>query len=248
MSEFYVYLHVRESNGVPFYVGKGRGKRAWSRKSRNSYWNNVVSKNGLEVYILAENLTEKEAFEFEIATIEMLGLENLTNMTLGGDGSPGLSPSKETRNKISLANRNPSPEIRARKSAAATGRVLSAASRAKLSESKRNISDETRKKMSAGRKSWSFTEETKIKMRAVISGRKLTEEWKRKIGEAGKKPIQTLCGLNFDSCKSAAEWLHTMGHDRAASSSIIKCAKGKTNSAYGYVWRYPSPLDSHSIV
>lgn len=236
MSEFYVYLHLRASDGTPFYVGKGRGKRAWSVKSRNSYWHNVVSKHGLEVHIAANGLTEKEAFAIEISTISMFGIDNLTNLTAGGEGSGGLSPSEETRLKISKANSNPSQATRERKRIAATGRKLSEESRAKLS--KRNISDETRKRMSAGRRSWAFSEETKEKMRQVISGRILTAEWKQKIGDAAKIPVLTLSGLTFDSAKSAAEWLRANGYPKADASSIGKCAKGKLQSAYGQIWRY----------
>lgn len=238
MSEFYVYLHLRASDMRPFYVGKGRGKRAWSVKSRNPYWHNVVGKHGLEVRIMTNGLTEKEALSLEIATIALFGLDNLANMTAGGEGSSGLSPSPETRLKISAANSNPSQAIRERKRQAATGRRLSTESRAKLSAAKRDISDETRQKMSAGRKSWAFSDATKAKMRQAISGRTLTEEWKRKIGEAGKKPIETAAGARFDSAKSAAEWLRANGYPKADASSISKCAKGKLQSAYGQIWRF----------
>ena len=238
MSEFYVYVHLRLSDGKPFYVGKGRGKRAWSVKSRNPHWHNIVGKHGLEVHIAASGLTEKEALAVEISTIKLFGLENLANMTAGGEGSSGLSPSPETRRKISAANSNPSPETIERKRIAATGRKLSEESRAKLSAAKRNISDETRQRMSAGRKSWTFSDETKAKMSQVISGRTLNEEWKRKIGEAGKKPIETASGIKFDSAKSAAEWLRSNGYPKADASSISKCAKGKLQSAYGQIWRF----------
>jgi hypothetical protein len=238
MSEFYVYMHLQASTGKPFYVGKGRGKRAWSVKSRNSYWHNVVGKYDLEVHIVASNLTEKESLALEVSTIALIGLENLTNMTAGGEGSSGLSPSIETRCKISAANRNPSQETRELKRLAATGRKLSEKSREKLSASKRNPSAETRLKMSAGRKSWAFTEETKEKMRLAISGRTLTDEWKRKIGDAGKTPVRTVSGLTFDSAKNAAKWLRETGHPKADASSISKCAKGKLQSAYGQIWRY----------
>ena len=241
MSEFYVYIHLQASTGKPFYVGKGRGKRAWSVKSRNSYWHNVVGKYGLEVHIVASNLTEKEALALEVSTIALIGLENLTNMTAGGEGSSGLSPSIETRCKISAANRNPSQETRELKRLAATGRKLSEKSREKLSASKRNPSAETRLKMSAGRRSWSFSDETKAKMSVAISGRTLTDDWKRKIGEAGKQPMETVSGMKFDSAKDAAEWLRKNGYPKADASSIGKCAKGKLQSAYGQIWRYSNP-------
>lgn len=207
MAEFYVYIHTRLSDGKIFYVGKGRGKRAWDVRHRNRYWHNTVAKHGHAVTILHDGLTEKEAFNLEMIVISMLGLENLTNMTLGGDGP--------------------------------TGHVYSEKSKELMSKNKKaNVTDETRLRHSEGRKKWKFSEETKDRMRRVISGRTLTPEWKSRIAEAGKVPVETLDGLKFDSAKSATEWLHANGWPKADNSSIIKCARGKLKSAYGRIWVY----------
>ena len=88
MNNFYVYIHRKKSNNEIFYVGKGKGKRAYRKDHRNIYWNKVVNKYGYEIEIYKDNLTEKEAFDLEVKLINELkekGLQ-LTNMTDGGEG------------------------------------------------------------------------------------------------------------------------------------------------------------------
>lgn len=95
---FYVYLHRRLTDNSVFYVGKGKGKRAWVSKSRNQHWQNVVNKHGgFLVEIIKENLTEQEAFDLEAETVKSIGIDNLTNQTLGGISTTGLTHSDETR-------------------------------------------------------------------------------------------------------------------------------------------------------
>lgn len=65
---FYVYQHLRADTGEVFYVGKGKGKRLTSR-GRNEYWKRIVEKHGLIVEVIAEKLTETDAFELEVSTI-----------------------------------------------------------------------------------------------------------------------------------------------------------------------------------
>lgn len=108
MNKFYVYVHYRESDGTPFYVGKGSGKRAYSSSRRNQFWKNTKEKHGIRVEIIFDNLTEEESFQCEIDTIlefKYFGYK-LTNMTLGGEGVSGMIVSPETRSKISAAHKN----------------------------------------------------------------------------------------------------------------------------------------------
>lgn len=119
---FYVYLHVREDTGVPFYVGKGYGNRCMQRDRSNVYWKNIVNKHGFDVVFLEENLSEQDAFELEKYWINRIGrmCDNqgpLVNITTGGDGCAGRSwngirtgksnpmyghkQTKETKKKIS---------------------------------------------------------------------------------------------------------------------------------------------------
>jgi len=89
----YIYLHRRNDTGEVFYVGKGTRERATVTKSRNPHWHNVVNKAGFTVEIIAKGLTDEEAYWAEVLLIEAHGgVENLTNVTKGGDAPPCIPP------------------------------------------------------------------------------------------------------------------------------------------------------------
>ena len=100
-----VYKHFRKDNKELFYVGIGiNKKRAYSNRSRNSLWHNIVNKNGYFVEIYKDNIHIEEAKKIEIKLIQQFGrLDNKTgilcNMTDGGDGSVNMS--NETKLNIS---------------------------------------------------------------------------------------------------------------------------------------------------
>lgn len=83
---YYVYIHRRADDGKVFYVGKGKRDRHKSVYGRNTHWNRIVSKHGFTSHIVMRFTSEACAFSFERAIISMYGLENLSNMTDGGDG------------------------------------------------------------------------------------------------------------------------------------------------------------------
>lgn len=94
MTKYYVYLHKKATDGAPFYVGKGSGKRAHKHHNRSVLWKNIVEKHGLEVEIVKDGLDEDEAFQLECALIEQYGRKDvgkgvLANHTDGGDGVRG---------------------------------------------------------------------------------------------------------------------------------------------------------------
>lgn len=102
---YYVYLHRKSSNNEVFYVGKGKGRRAWDTWGRNSHWQNTVSKHGFFVEIVAVDLQEWYAFELETELIDYYGREDLgygklVNKVAGGSGVgyfPGTASLEERR-------------------------------------------------------------------------------------------------------------------------------------------------------
>ena len=105
-SDFYVYKHIRNDTGDVFYVGKGRKNRANRTDGRNEYWRRIVNKSGgFCVEYVAKNINEKQAFDLEIKTILDMKYKGicLCNLTDGGEGPAGIVPTKEHKEKISLA-------------------------------------------------------------------------------------------------------------------------------------------------
>jgi len=145
-NDFYVYVHTRATDGSIFYVGKGKGKRAWSKYSRNKHWKHIVAKHGYNVVIVQRDLTEGQSLELEVMLIADIGKENLCNLTDGGEGVSGLVHSEEHRRKNSEAKKG--------RPAHNKGKKISEELKAHLREINigRKRSDETRKKMSEAQK------------------------------------------------------------------------------------------------
>ena len=188
-SKFYIYVLFRET-GVPFYVGKGNGRRwleharGWDR--RNTHKNATVRKmlaagHDIPMIKLHEGLTEDVAFAYEKALIAAIGrhdrgLGPLTNLTDGGDGVSGalnISRSAETRAKLAAVQRGRrhSAEARAKMSAAKLGNKTSLG---------RKASVETRTKIAAAKMGNKFrlghkhTPETRAKISATKRGVRLS--------------------------------------------------------------------------
>jgi hypothetical protein len=103
MSYYYTYAYLRKGDRTPYYIGKGRGKRAY-----DSSHSVKVPDDKDRIIFLKQNLTEEEAFNHEKYMIAVFGRKDLgtgilRNMTDGGEGPS--NPSPETRRKNSERNR-----------------------------------------------------------------------------------------------------------------------------------------------
>lgn len=139
MKNFYVYGYFR-SDGTPYYIGKGCGRRAWNPHKRN-----MLPKDASRIKILLDGMNEREALQAEVDFIALLGRKDagtgcLRNLTDGGEGTCGRSyiPSKKHRANLSAAAAG-CPKSSAHKeniSKALKGKPKSLSHRQKLSEAR----------------------------------------------------------------------------------------------------------------
>ena len=63
-NNFYVYAYLRQ-NGTPYYIGKGKERRAWEQHRSNGKGVHTP-KDYKRIVLLHEDLTESAAFDLEI--------------------------------------------------------------------------------------------------------------------------------------------------------------------------------------
>lgn len=96
---FYTYAYLRKSNNTPYYIGKGKDRRAYEKSHNVS-----VPKDKSRIVFLETNLSEIGALALERRMISWYGRKDintgiLRNQTAGGEGSSGRVVSEESRKK-----------------------------------------------------------------------------------------------------------------------------------------------------
>lgn len=154
---YYVYIYLREDN-TPYYIGKGKGRRAFSKHD-----NIDIPEDKSRILLLETNLSEIGAFALERYYIRWYGKNTLLNKTDGGDGTSGFTFSIESRRRMS-ENRKGKPKS-----------PFTLETRKRMSESRKGTkqSPETLAKLSAIRKGRVLTEEHKMKIKQGHAKRKL---------------------------------------------------------------------------
>ena len=165
--KFYSYLWLR-LDGTPYYAGKGCGNRAFRTRAHNVHCPKDASR-----ILVFPMVSEVEAFESEIALIELFGRKDLgtgclRNLTDGGDGTSG---------HVMLASG------KAKLSASKTGRNLG---KTPWNKGKTGVfSSDARQRMSLAHRGKSFSDTHKQALSKSLKGRTIT--WGDKISASNQQ-------------------------------------------------------------
>jgi hypothetical protein len=200
--EYYVYAYLRE-DGTPYYIGKGKGDRAYHRTK----YELIVLPAIDRIEIILQNLTEEQAFSNERDYIAWFGrldinTGTLENRTDGGEGISGYKHTKEVKEKLRQhsTGRYYSEETRKKISDNTKGKKRTEEQKKRISESQKGISKgrvpwnkgktysyaEDYVPWNKGKKLAPFSEEHKKKISDSRKGRVASEETKRKMSESRK--------------------------------------------------------------
>jgi len=211
VKQSYVYVHKRASDNTIFYIGKGTKNRCTSIKGRNKYWLSIYSKHGVNCEIIANSLTDREAFLLEKKLIKEYGrldlkTGTLVNMTDGGDGVINAVITEERKKQISQQS---------------TGRHHSEDTKQYLSEINKGriVSQEARRKISESR-----------------LGKHWTENIRKTILESRRHCLKSVICINtgeiYESASDAARKIN------GDSSLISKVCSGKRKHYRGLLWKF----------
>jgi hypothetical protein len=184
---YYVYAYLRK-DGTPYYIGKGKDKRAWARNHRS------FPKESWQIVLLERNLTNIGALALERRYIRWYGRKDngtgiLINLTDGGESNTGWEMPQTVKEKISKTKQGSIPWN--------LGKAHSEETRNKLKDAWANRpppSNETKRRMSESHKNKPLEVLEKYK-KAAQNRPPVTEATKEKMRQSQIKRHQARCRL-----------------------------------------------------
>ena len=239
--DFYVYIHRKATTGDVFYVGKGRDKRAWTRKSRNVYWHRIVKKHGVIVEILQDGLQEWAALELETDYIALYGRKNtghgpLINLTDGGDNPPHTPESLAAGVRTRKSNPEHKTKLLARLAELHKDPMWLEKLRVKTAE--RSKKESWQNNVRAALKKRTQDPSWRASIKAARAAQAENPKWVDAVQKACNKPV--LCvetGQVFESGVAAVKWLGVK-NPKTAVNGISRACKNPAFTSYGYHWQF----------
>jgi hypothetical protein len=257
MEIFYVYRLL--SNGITFYIGKGKRTEAYDRINYHlNYWihnknkkltNKIKKLNGIfDIEIIFESKNEYECLDLEKKLIKEIGRKNLCNLTNGGEGVSGFNHSEETKQKISIWRK---------------GKPLSEKTCKKITQNKKgnayklkNIPEGKIEELYKIKGIYDICKELNLTFNTVknyLQNKNIYEPYKNKkpnseetktkksLANKGKRsqPVEQYDLQNnkineFTNMTEACLNINKPGR----MGDITACCKGKQKTAFGYKWKY----------
>lgn len=229
MNEFYVYGYFEPGNGEPFYIGKGKGDRAWVHlnpsvyKKKSRFYNKLRklldSDQKPDITLIQQGLSEDAAFTLECDLIQRYGRLDLTtgcltNHTDGGEGQTGAIRSEASclKQASSMLGKN------------------------------RNLSDSERERRSKMMRDnnpggWIRSPEDLANLSRNRKDKKVTGPALTRLRDRCGKGVISLCPLTNVVIKQY-ECMNDARLDGFNVSNITACCKGRRKEHGGLIWEY----------
>ena len=246
--DFYIYRYIRLDTNTPFYVGKGKDKRANNIAGHNAYCRRIAEKHGFMIERMINNISEDFAHAKEIEFIALYKAYGWceANLTNGGEGSSGYKHKEKSKQKMSKPGKlNPMygksrPDL-AEYNKSQTGKSweeIYGEEKAKTAKQKKRLDFKEKWKDSKYREKTSESiKEAKLKNNA-----KVFNVYKAICVQPRRRGISAI----YEKGEFVGIWKNksTCAKDlKIKDKNISSCLNGKYKQMYGYIFEYKRGLN-----